>query len=325
MSAPVKVLFVAGWTRSGSTLLDNLLGEIDGFFSAGELNGLWERALLKGRQCGCGLPVRECRVWSAILQRAFGESPDGPPDARAVVELRNQAVRLRRMPRLLRYRRDGSKPWPALEQYLGILEKLYAAISSATGAHVVVDSSKMPQDAALLPLLSNIDPYLLHLVRDPRGVAHSMTRRVLLQSDDGARVPMPRSTAVESAAGWTKINLATEAVRRRLGAHRSMLVRYEDLVSRPRPALESIAGFVGEPASGIQFRDESTVILHGNHTVWGNPARFKTGAVQLREDNEWTHKLTTGNRIASTALAVPLLRRYGYEMGSSRRSSSISA
>ncbi|MBA3432215.1 MAG: hypothetical protein H0U16_12145, partial [Actinobacteria bacterium] len=51
---PLKVLFIMGWTRSGSTILDNLLGEVEGFFSTGELHYLWRRGLLEGRLCSCG-------------------------------------------------------------------------------------------------------------------------------------------------------------------------------------------------------------------------------------------------------------------------------
>ena len=47
---PTTVLYVAGAGRSGSTLLDNLLGQIPGFFSAGELRYVWERGLIDGRQ-----------------------------------------------------------------------------------------------------------------------------------------------------------------------------------------------------------------------------------------------------------------------------------
>jgi hypothetical protein len=41
--APARpnVLFVVGSGRSGSTLLDILLGQIPGFFSTGELHSLW--------------------------------------------------------------------------------------------------------------------------------------------------------------------------------------------------------------------------------------------------------------------------------------------
>src|SRR5947208_16533925 len=66
-SGSVKVLFIMGWTRSGSTILDNVLGELDGFFSTGELHYLWERGLLQNRLCGCGRAVPAGRVWSVVL------------------------------------------------------------------------------------------------------------------------------------------------------------------------------------------------------------------------------------------------------------------
>jgi hypothetical protein len=58
---PLNVLFVVGSGRCGSTLLDILLGQIDGFFSTGELHSLWWAGILEGRRCGCGLAVRTAR------------------------------------------------------------------------------------------------------------------------------------------------------------------------------------------------------------------------------------------------------------------------
>ena len=34
---PVRVLYVSGWVYSGSTLLSNVLGVVEGFFAAGEV------------------------------------------------------------------------------------------------------------------------------------------------------------------------------------------------------------------------------------------------------------------------------------------------
>ena len=69
----VKVLFLAGWGRSGTTIIDNILGEIDGFFSVGELYHLWGRGLVQERRCGCGVPPRQCetcpRRWSSDRSR----------------------------------------------------------------------------------------------------------------------------------------------------------------------------------------------------------------------------------------------------------------
>ena len=72
-ASKVKVLYIAGYERSGSTLLHNVLGQLDGFFAAGELNEIWDRSLIENRRCGCGVPFKECEVWRGILINGFGE------------------------------------------------------------------------------------------------------------------------------------------------------------------------------------------------------------------------------------------------------------
>ena len=66
----IKVLFLAGKGRSGGTILASLLGQLPGFFNAGELNKLWDYVLMPNYQCGCGEPLRSCETWSAILAEA---------------------------------------------------------------------------------------------------------------------------------------------------------------------------------------------------------------------------------------------------------------
>src|SRR5690242_10887667 len=68
----VKVLFIAGSGRSGSTLLDMLLGQINGFYSTGELRFIWERGFGQNQLCGCGKPFRECDFWTEVVKEGFG-------------------------------------------------------------------------------------------------------------------------------------------------------------------------------------------------------------------------------------------------------------
>ena len=69
---PVKVLYVAGLGRSGSTILANTLGQVEGFFSGGELNFIWKHALIENRLCGCGKPSGECEFWGPVFDGEFG-------------------------------------------------------------------------------------------------------------------------------------------------------------------------------------------------------------------------------------------------------------
>ena len=68
----VKVMYIAGWGRSGTTIVDNILNSYDGVFSTGELFYLWSRGLIEKRKCGCGVPFPRCALWGDILDAAFG-------------------------------------------------------------------------------------------------------------------------------------------------------------------------------------------------------------------------------------------------------------
>ena len=93
------VLYIAGTGRSGSTVLANILGEVDGVFTAGEVRYLWQRGLREGRLCGCGVPVRECPVWGDVLTRTGQLDDAGRVDG--IVSMLQRTGRIRNLPAIL--------------------------------------------------------------------------------------------------------------------------------------------------------------------------------------------------------------------------------
>jgi len=81
MQARARIVFIGGYARTGSTLLDRLLGEIDGFASFGELRHVWRRCFIDNQLCGCGRPFRECPFWTAAVDEAFGGFGGVDPEA----------------------------------------------------------------------------------------------------------------------------------------------------------------------------------------------------------------------------------------------------
>jgi hypothetical protein len=305
----VSVLYILGWGRSGSTILDNLLGSIDGFFSAGELHYIWERGLIEGRKCGCGERIVACELWSSALRAGWG----GPEeiDAEDLVRAQRRWARVRATRRLLR--RTTPEGDASLERLVASTGRLYRAVAQVTGARVIVDSSKRPSNAGLLRLVPGVTAYFVHLVRDPRAVAYSWWRRKE-QPDRGHPAELVRHGPVDSTLSWVRWNLAAEEVRRRSDRSRSLLVRYEDLMASPQETLCDIAALVGESPEALPLASDGVATLASNHTVSGNPSRFTTGVVKLREDTDWITRQSVRDRIVVTSLALPLLRRYGYSL-----------
>lgn len=310
----VKVLFVAGAARSGTTLLDRLLGELPGFAAVGELRYLWERGLVEHRLCGCGVPVASCAFWRTVLGRALGERPE-----RLTARIIDELAGLQH-PRTIAALLRPSFPPGTREAFgatIASLEALYTAIRDETGASVIVDSSKPPTFGALLAMVPSVDVYVVHLVRDPRACAFSLQRRkVATDRPDGGL--MRRQPPWKAALTWDLWNVAAETIARRQGGH-AMQARYEDLVAQPYDEMRRIVRLVGgDEASMPGFDTAHSIHLGVNHTVAGNPSRLDR-TVDLRLDDEWTRRMGTHQRRAVAALTSPLLSRYHYRLATPSR------
>ncbi|HWB57314.1 MAG TPA: sulfotransferase [Gaiellaceae bacterium] len=309
MSTDVKVLFIAGWGRSGSTVLDNVLGEVDGFFSAGELAHLWDRGLLQNRHCGCGLPFGRCEVWQAVLARALDGPGSVEPDELA--RLANAGTRTRHLPLHVLGLAEPSARFRAL------LRRLYEAIRETTGCRVVVDSSKGPSYGRVLATTEGIDVRAVHLVRDPRASAYSWMRPKI-QPDEGRPRYMHQHGVAYSSLMWDVYNVGAEMLWRRERDH-YLRIRYEDFVARPQEIVRRVLAFVDEaPGENMPWVSDRTVHLTANHTISGNPSRFRTGPIDLRADDEWRARMRLRQKVAATILTLPLLARYSYEVACRR-------
>ena len=307
MAEPVRVLYVMGHGWSGSTILGNLLGELDDFFHAGELRRLWGEALPSAAPCGCGVAVTECPVWSAVLAHPLVADLDP-------AEVDRWHMRATPVRRTLGLLRQASRPGKSqnethvessreldLARYLDAAQRLYRAVGEVTGSRVIVDTSKRSGDAAALLLMAEVDARFVHLVRDPRAVAYSWAKRAA-----------PGHGPVATARDWMAFNLLDEAVRRRAGFGRSIRLRYEDFVANPRSSVRAVWALVDESPGQLPLTGDRVAVLGVNHGVMGNPSRFTTGEVELREDSEWKRAQSPRERRIITTLTLPLMLRYGY-------------
>ncbi|MCG5216879.1 sulfotransferase [Streptosporangium sp. KLBMP 9127] len=291
---PARVIFLGGLGRSGSTLLERMLGEVPGVVPLGEVVHLWARGILAGEPCGCGVRLPDCPFWCEVGERGFG---GWTPDlARRAIALRQRVDRTRRIPPRLS---------PELVEYVQLYRGLYDAASEVAGSPVIVDSSKHASLAFCLAA-AGVEVDVVHLVRDPRAVAHSWRRRVE-RPEDGTL--MRRWSPARTAFHWTTQNLALELLASREISVTRM--RYEDLLSSPRTAFAHLLTRL-ELAPRLDFLTDTRVRLGTAHTASGNPMRFTVGDLPLTFDETWRRDLPRRHRLLVTALTWPLLLQYGY-------------
>ena len=301
-----SVLLLGGAGRSGSTLLERMLGESPSVASVGETVHLWERGLRDDELCGCGLAFHTCPFWAEVGDAAFGGWSTLDPDAE--VRLRRAVVRTRFTPWLI-----GPAPTPAWrlrrDRFARRLTSLYAAAAAVDGSAVLVDSSKHPAYAMLLRR-ARVDLRCVLVVRDPRAVAYSWQRSVRRPEIVDRDVEMPRYSPAYTAVTWELYSL----LYRLLGwlGVPLMVVRYEDLMSRPEQTLREVLGFAGITDPEVLPVHEDEVVLTPGHTVAGNPMRFQTGPVPLASDDTWRREMPRRDALLVGALTWFGRRRYGY-------------
>ena len=303
----VTVVYIGGDGRSGSTLLELILDHIPGFVAVGELNYIWERGLLKNEPCGCGLPFRECPFWERVGQEAFGGW--GELDVSEMLKLERSVTRLRSWPLLFVTRLQRRSFKKAVTEYTKRMERLYLAAAAVSACPIVVDSSKNPCLALLLGLMPGVKARIVHIVRDSRGVAFSWTRHVL-RSSAATGSYMPTFPPWYSSIVWTVKNLLYELMKARGISH--LFLRYESLVPSTRREVERVLHYanVVVPERDLSFLGEGAITLGTNHTVSGNPMRFRRGRMPLRVDDEWRREMSLPQRVLVSVMTAPLLLAY---------------
>lgn len=301
----ISVLYIGGAGRSGSTLLDMLLGNTTSFFSVGEVRFFWEYMAQDDLLCGCGDSLRKCNFWSTVYASLVEQGMDIP----RLASISNRLNRTRNA-----FWMSGNinpKVIPGFSELIDATAQLYRLILAHSGASVIVDSSKVPSHFAILRRIEEIDLKLIHLIRDGRAVAYSWHKRPKKElAKVNIQATMPHHSLWRSIITWAVENNSTANVAR-LVPYTQM--KYEDFTHAPYKELERALTELGISAN-LERLQNPDLILEPTHSVGGNPMRFAARQILVKPDVEWRDKMPASVRMALWLLAMPLMVRYGYKM-----------
>lgn len=303
-----KVLFLGGTGRTGSTLIDRVLGSCPGWLSGGELAFFWRYGILGGGLCSCGNPVQSCPLWSESLRLA---EIDQPIDPLKMVELRRRFWSIH-LP-LMAFDSFSRSRLAETREFPEAVSRLYSAALEISGNRILIDSSKDAHYSYLMREGSDLDIYFLHLVRDPRAVGHSW-RKKKSEAGFGGRADMERRGTLKTSVYYTVSDLAAEVMwKERRDRYR--LLRYEDFVSDPLRACSEISDFVGEDINLSSVLNGDIFTPSPGHVTWGNPNRFDTSPVRIKPDEAWRSEQQEWRSFLLGLLNAPVARHYGYRIG----------
>lgn len=284
-------LFVVGYYRSGTTLVQSLLtGHPDLIALPGESRHF---TALRSQLARLPEPAMYAQLHDAWIQRIV--SPDGlPPFWRLgrPWETGGEDLYLRFTARLRSFvsgRAEG-------QDLLGVVA---AALAATHGARPRMWSEKTPRQESFVGEMLDAYPEarFLHVVRDPRTTIASVrdyNRSHVLVPFPAAAVELRRS--MESA----------EDNARRLGSGRYHVIRYEDLVEDPEREMRALASHIDLPWS-----DE--LVSTGSTANSSRPERRVSGAVHSLSANAENALGRLPEAIVRAFDAEPA-RAFGYDM-----------
>lgn len=308
----LKIVYVVGASRSGSTLLDILLGRMNGAIPVGELFPIWERGVLDNQLCGCGEKLPLCSFWGKVFSKM------GIIDLTSYANDRNKERKkvegLLNFPKVFLSYLLGLK-FKHVLRYIGSSSLLLDSIAQISKKSLIIDSSKDPSRAVALAMDPDLRKrlYIIHLVRDCRAVAYSRSKKKRRKEITDRIEYLVRRGPLWCSFSWIFFNIFSMLIKFVVPQDRFCLLRYEDLASNPDYTMEKLSRFL-EESSGNNVEQ----ILSGDsseeaHTAAGNPMRLDS-IKDIRVDDEWMRKMGAIPKYFSTLVSSPLLILFKYRL-----------
>jgi hypothetical protein len=306
-----EIIYIVSEARSGSTLLDQLLGAHPDITTVGEIHHLVAYATqdrsrhdpVYALQCTCGEELPRCQFWSQVetsIGRPLGSLKLKPRflDKRKRYKLRPYLRRT--LEQALQARPPGpvdhmiqtifDVPTVARDSYA-----VFDAIFAVTNSQYIVDASKNTDRFRILAAAHPERLRLVLLSRDYRGVVFSK---------------MKRGRSLEAAGrSWVRTMGRMNLLSQSMPDDRIHRLRYEDLCLDPKAELQKLCEFLSLPFSAEMLVRPDTDMHH----IGGSPSKFQHGRREIKQDKEYDDAFTAAELRSLKEIIGDAGKEWGYD------------
>ena len=314
-NSKINLVYIASIGRSGSTLLESMLGAHSQIQTMGELH-IWTHEIEGGgvRPCSCGQYVQNCLFWSEMSRRVDPLNQKGP--GVSFFREKHNAGRTLRLNRLKSFDREYQpveKEQAEIDAYgknnLEIFDNFLSLMKEQEGESPqwIVDASKDPYRLLWLIRSGLFNIKVIHMVKNPNAFIYSVTKHLLKEGEGFNLHKRLYFTARQSMAWIVQNALFSRIAANFLSSEDYLLLTYEEFASAPHKAFEQVCETIGcpyEPQAVDSFRQGSV------HTIAGNPMRYETKGIVL--DEKWKTRLPKSSKTLASFLTSSVKSRYGY-------------
>lgn len=307
-----EIVYIISDYRSGSTLLDQLLGAHPDICSVGEIHHLIayvrrDRSLYNPSHplaCSCGKTVANCDFWCQVerkLERPLSSlrlqpSSFGRPRSNSSAD-----THLQKLPKRLLQRMSAHfETWPILpllrSKYVAKDSfQLFDAIAECTHSRYIVDASKELRRFRLLKTMHPDRMRLVLLCRDYRAVIYSK---------------MKRGRSLEaSAQSWANRVKQMELLGHDMVPERLHRLRYEDLCVSPDREINRLCKFLAlDYSPSMELRPSSNI-----HHIGGSPSKFESNRQEISLDTAYQEAFTADQLSAMKMVVGHAAAVWGYD------------
>ncbi|MEM6338997.1 MAG: hypothetical protein AAF673_03620 [Pseudomonadota bacterium] len=290
----VKIIYIAGYGRSGSTLIDRFISSNISATGCGELARLFFHAHQESvlGLCSCKSPYVKCPLWGPLLEKIRRHPLGGSFEELDRLTQKIETTHPKKLDVSLSFE---------FYKYKWLWQTVFSYIQKKTGNKVVLDSSKTtPRGGGFRPFyLSKIldsKVLMLHLTRHPTAVLNSVSKgsnkrlEDKRESDDNKQIRL-----MKSWFSWRGSNNIAYWLGRQKFIYR-VGVNYEKFCESPESFKATLINTVEElwPETsqiGSSSKIYNAEIDNVDHGVGGNRMRRnKVHSIQI--DNQWKKSAT---------------------------------
>ncbi len=293
----MPLVYILSTGRSGSTLLDVLLGAQPECWTLGEFQML-DIGVGHQMRCGCHAPLGQCDFWGPIVERVrrtirfplgyfrSGRHPTG------------KVVRWALLPSIitacpLRAQRPAAEAY-AISNFAALDEAKFAAEQHQDKVSWLIDASKDPYRLLWLQASGHFDIRVIHLIRRPEGFVSNMMRSASASGTNGV---------VKYAGRWLVDNMIARSLLWRMFWPESVkTVHYEDLATDPEAAIGDLCHWLETPFDADRTKGTRIEVNHG---LAGSRPRWD--ALDVTFEETWRTTLSSFHQKLISLLTAPLL------------------
>lgn len=289
----MKIIFIAGYPRSGSTILDVLIrksGNSD-FISIGEFFYIFEKGYKNNELCADNVRFLEHPLWTKALQNLN-------------IKKAHKDLKIFKNPFLFPFffiigivnRNFLNFLFPNLYEFT---KKVFSRINDISNNRILIDASKDPRQLFLLSMYDFLDINVIHIIRDSRATSFSWKKKKVYKNG----IFFKKKNVLQSSLRWLNDHIWILLISNIFYPKKYQRVIYEKLYLKKHFNFFNNQYLINYKKTSTKFNIE----IGGNSNKFHN---FKSLAI----DREWVRNIKNFDFFITTCLTLPLLIYFRYRV-----------